>query len=285
MKRYPKRKRSIWSKKIVIGHILSLVLIYFCSVKLANIVFSLNTAAEPEETFFFLENLEEYPFLFWLNCLPILLLILLFYFITNNTLFSICLWGGIFYSLAFANSMKIQMRQDPVMPSDITLIRELVGIIQGFDDATLEEIKSVLYLFLFLLLLTLVLFKNKKMNRKIRIVGIIGVIIGGFAVNHTWYDNEREYNKYPVLGNIYFSVNQYHSKGFVYCFFHNLNTMTIKKPSGYTALQYAQIEKPPAVTKKQIKNLPNIIMIMGEAYSDLSINEHLDFSNYIDPME
>lgn len=44
-------------------------------------------------------------------------------------------------------------------------------------------------------------------------------------------------------------------------------------------------KKAPDIDKKQIDNLPNIVMIMGEAYSDLSINKHIDFSNYTDPME
>ena len=65
--------------------------------------------------------------------------------------------------------------------------------------------------------------------------------------------------------------------------FHNINRMTIKKPNGYNSFNYAQAEHSPAIAEQQ--NLPNIIMIMGEAYSDLSINDHLDFSNYIDPME
>lgn len=277
--------RGILNKRIAIGHILSIILICFCSIKIANIVISLNLAATEEEILFFEENIETYPFLFWLNCIPILLLILLFYFITNHTLFSIGIWGGIFYSLAFANSMKIEMRQDPVLPSDITLIREVAGIAQNFDDTTVQDIKSKVYLFLIVLVVVVLLFRNRKMHYKIRIGGIIFVVIAMLTANHMWYANAREYIKYPVLGNIYFSVNQYHSKGFVYCFFHNINNMKIKKPSGYNVLQYAKEEKPPTIDEKQIENLPNIIMIMGEAYSDLSINDHIDFSNYVDPME
>ncbi len=34
------------------------------------------------------------------------------------------------------------MRQDPVLPSDIKLIREVMEIIDGFDVVTLEEIQS-----------------------------------------------------------------------------------------------------------------------------------------------
>ncbi len=50
-------------------------------------------------------------------------------------------------------------------------------------------------------------------------------------------------------------------------------------------MQYAQLEQPPSLEETQTENLPNIIMIIGEAYSDLSINKHIDFSNYVDPMK
>ncbi len=113
MKPFLIKAKNILDKRIAIGHIISLLLICFCSWKLTNIIFSLNVAATEEEILFFQKSMETDPFLFWLNCLPIFLLILLFYFLTNHTLFSICFWGGIFYSLAFANSMKLQMRQDP----------------------------------------------------------------------------------------------------------------------------------------------------------------------------
>lgn len=279
------RNQKRFLKRIEIGHILSILLICYCSIKLANVIFTLDTAATEEEVLFFQKSMQEDEFLFWLNCIPIFLLILFFYFLTNNTLFSICLWSGIFYSLAFANSMKIELRQDPVMPSDIALVREVIGIIQGFDATTLQEIQSKIKLFVIVLLLTIIVFKNKKMKKRVRIAGMAAVFIIGMIVNHNWYANERVYYNYPVLGNIYFSVNQYHSKGFVYCFFHNFNTIKVKKPNNYNSLQYAQIEAPPSLQPQQTENLPNIIMIMGEAYSDMSENKNIDFSNYIDPME
>lgn len=81
------------------------------------------------------------------------------------------------------------------------------------------------------------------MHYKIRIGGIVLVMLSALIVNNIWYSKDRVYQKFPVLGNIYFEVNQYHSKGFVYCFFHNINYMKIKKPSGYNELQYARAEK------------------------------------------
>ena len=58
-------------KKIKIGHFLSVILLCFCSIKLTEFLFTLNTAAELEQIFFFEQNLKDYPFLFWLNCFPI----------------------------------------------------------------------------------------------------------------------------------------------------------------------------------------------------------------------
>ena len=54
------------------------------------------------------------------------------------------------------------MRQDPLLPSDITLIREVAGILQGFDKESLERILFQISLFMVILLASLLFLKIKK---------------------------------------------------------------------------------------------------------------------------
>ncbi len=284
MRQLFKASKKLFAKRVAITPVSSVIWMMICSVIVANVIFDLSIATE-EEKLFFSNTMELYPSLFWLNYLPIVFFMVFFYFLTNHTLFSICLPGGLFIILTIANGMKIKMRQDPLLPSDITLIREVAGILQGFDEASLKRILLQILLFIVILLAGLLFFKNQKMKRSVRIGGLAGVLLLGAAANQCWYASYGIYEQYPVMGNIYFQVNQYHSKGFVYSFFHSLNTMQVEKPAHYNAAQYQKIEQPPMLTSRQTENLPNIIMIMGEAYSDLSINQHIDFSNYIDPME
>ena len=86
-------------------------------------------------------------------------------------------------------------------------------------------------------------------------------------------------------GNIYFDVNQYSSKGFVYSFIYKLNSMRIEKPEGYNNSYFIAAEEDYEPEKYDSDELPHIIMVMGEAFSDLSENSHFDFTNYGDPLE
>ena len=279
-----KAVKKLFFKRVAITPIVSVILMFVCSVIVANIIFDLSIATEQEQLFFS-KSIGIYPSLFWLNYLPILFFIVLFYFLTNHTIFSICFPSGIFIILTIANGIKIKMRQDPLLPSDITLIREVAGILQGFDKESLERILFQISLFMVILLASLLFFKNQKMKWSLRIWSVVIVFLLGGIANQKWYASQSIYDQYPVTGNIYFQVNQYHSKGIVYSSLHNLNTMQVKKPQQYNAAEYKKREQPPMLTSEQKENLPNIIMIMGEAYSDLSINEHIDFSHYIDPMK
>ena len=64
---------------------------------------------------------------------------------------------------------------------------------------------------------------------------------------------------------------------------HQLNITKLEAPEGYNAAVFAELEKQPAVSTSG--EYPHIIMIMGEAFSDLSENEHLDFTDYRDPLK
>lgn len=84
------------------------------------------------------------------------------------------------------------------------------------------------------------------------------------------------------MENPYFQVNQYNTRGLVYSFFHQINIMRLQAPEGYDKALYDELTKEPITADGQ--SAPNIIMIMGEAYSDLSENEHISFEGYTDPM-
>ncbi|MGN0134268.1 MAG: LTA synthase family protein, partial [Anaerotignum sp.] len=94
---------------------------------------------------------------------------------------------------------------------------------------------------------------------------------------------------YPTVDNPYFQVNQYNTRGMIYSFLHQFNITQMKAPEGYDATYFAELEDTdwaaPEAAPGEGTQYPHIVMIMGEAFSDLSENEHLDFTNYRDPLE
>jgi len=196
--------------------------------------------------------------------------------------FSITLSSVLLCILGIANRMKIQMRQDPLLPTDLTLYREAITVLKSFQPIFLILLIFGLILALLLMIATFYFITGKKFDPKVRILALLGILLISFGINHFCYKNNRLYERFPVEGNIYFQVNHYNSKGLVYCFLHNVNTLIVQKPEGYSENTYKQLETDTLTDKNKKK--PHIIMIMGEAYSDLSENENLNFSKSADPM-
>ncbi len=223
--------------------------------------------------------------LFIINTIPIFILIILLFFISNNAVFSCAITGSLFVVGSIANREKIILRQDPFIPSDISLFNEAFGIVKNFPKRQFLFYILIILFFVLLVLTSLIFFKTKKIKTPVRFLGVILTVLIGYLLNFFVYSNEFLYNKFPVNGNIYFDVNQYTSKGFVYSFIYKYNSMKIQKPDGYDKNYISNLDNTKTVAEYDQNKLPHIIMIMGEAFSDLSENSHIDFSNYQDPLK
>lgn len=229
-------------------------------------------------------NILKHPSLLPLNLLPVLLAILLVYFLFGKPLFAVCLSGELFLFFAIADKVKITMRQEPLLPADLTLAKEALTIAKTFP---LTQVVFIAILLIAMILLPILAFRYSKktsLSLKLRGGGFILVILVAFGANSLWYQNTERYNGYETVGNPFFQVNQYNSKGLIYSFFHQANITRVTPPQGYEKATFAALENVP-ITTDTTKTQPHIIMIMGEAFSDLSENEHLDFTGYRDPLE
>lgn len=257
----------------------SIFLIFFCSLCITGFLFYI----APGSLLYFLKGLAKTPLLFFLNYIPILLMMGFVFVLTNRSVFSVTLVSVFLGILGIANRMKIQMRQDPLLPTDLTLYRETITILKSFQPIFLILLIVGLLLAILLLVATFFFLKGTAIKPQFRFLAFVVLLVVSFGMNHFYYKSNGMYDRFPVDGNIYFQVNHYNSKGLVYCFLHNINTLKVQKPEGYSSSTYGQMETSP---KKDYSNKekPHIIMIMGEAYSDLSENENLDFSKSVDPM-
>ncbi|WP_352399469.1 LTA synthase family protein [Anaerotignum sp.] len=228
-------------------------------------------------------NILKNPTLLLLNILPVFLFISLAYFLSGRTAFSVTLTSAVFILFAIVDKVKITMRQEPLLPADLTLFKEAVTIVKTFPPFQLFLIVFLLITLLVALFLTFRFAKKERLNWQTRILGFIIFVAVGYISNAFWYADKELYGKYPTIENPYFEVNQYNSKGLIYSFCHQFNITRITPPEGYDKSTFDEIEDGYAISP--MKNTPNIIMIMGEAFSDLSNNPNLDFSNYQDPLK
>ena len=107
----------------------SLIVIIIVSLVTTGLMFYLS----PGSLKVFMGFVIDSPSLFILNYLPILLLMLMLYFISGNCIFASGIPFMIFTAAAFANRTKSTLRQDPLVPSDLSVITEVKSILQNYD--------------------------------------------------------------------------------------------------------------------------------------------------------
>ncbi|WP_394266263.1 LTA synthase family protein [Anaerotignum sp.] len=228
-----------------------------------------------------MEILTHPSILLW-NFLPALLAVCLVYFITGRLFFSSALLQVVWILFAVSDKIKVSMRQEPLLPTDLTLIKEALTIVKTFPVYMLALIGIGAVAAIAILIFSFIRSEKQRPPVIARLVGILCVVLAALGLNSLVYDNKDLYDGYPVVENPYFQVNQYNTRGLVYSFFHQVNIMRLQAPEGYDKTQYDSLTSAPAAADGQ--PAPNIIMIMGEAYSDLSENEHISFEGYTDPM-
>ncbi len=222
------------------------------------------------------------PSLILWNFLPTLLAVYVLYLVSARAAFSAFAVNGIWILFSFADKIKVSMRQEPLLPTDLTLAKEALSVVKTFPPIRIFLIGLGLFLLVALLVLTFLCSKNEVPSWKHRGIGLLVAVVFGIICNQAVYANTERYDAYPTVDNPYFQVNQYNSRGLVYSFFHQVNISRIKQPAHYQKATfddiYAQQSTPSDIPK------PHIVMIMGEAYSDLSENPNISFDGYTDPM-
>ncbi len=273
---------NIKLKKIKPNIKTSLIVIIIVSLVTTGLMFYLS----PGSLKVFMGFVIDSPSLFILNYLPILLLMLMLYFISGNCIFASGIPFMIFTAAAFANRTKSTLRQDPLVPSDLSVITEVKSILQNYDKIyMILAIAAVLITLAIIALAFLFFKKSDKLTVKKRILGAGGCIACFVIMFSTAYSNTELYNSYAVDGNIYFKVNQYISKGFLYSFIYDINNLKVEKPSSYNPEAFNAIDDTAESTELNDISKPNIVMIMSEAFSDISNSESINFDEYGDPLE
>lgn len=221
--------------------------------------------------------------LLW-NFLPALLAVFLVYFITGRLRFSVLLLQVVWILFAVSDKIKVSMRQEPLLPTDLTLVKEALTIVKTFPVYMLALIAVGILAAIVLLILCFIRSEKQRPPLPARLIGILCVVLAAFGLNTLVYADKDLYDGYPVVENPYFQVNQYNTRGLVYSFFHQLNIMRLQAPEGYDKAFYDRLTDAESADSNAAASAPNIVMIMGEAYSDLSENEHISFAGYTDPM-
>ena len=241
----------------------------------------------PEYTAVFSQTSAGHLGLIFLNYIPIPLVMLLLYFISGNCIFASGISMLVFTAGAYANGVKTTLRQDPLIPSDLSVITEVGSILSSYDEKYMELAIAAVFAIVVICAAAFIFFKKSdSLTGKKRIAGSAACFILFAGLLNTVYANSALYGSFGVEGNIYFKVNQYMSKGFLYSFLYDVNKLNVEKPGGYDRTEFVKASSDIQESENGDDSvLPNIIMVMSEAFSDVSNSDFLSFDGFDDPLE
>ena len=227
------------------------------------------------------------PLLIVLNALPVGLVLLAFACLFRNVFFGAAITNFLVCALSIANRIKIEVRDEPVFPRDFALLTE-VG--QAMNSYTISYPVAAIAVVVGItaLLVTLGVFIGGQPFPLARLRGWLGRLLGcaasiavlaGLIV--TVYASNDLYNSFRV-SNAYYIPSVFNELGFPYCFCHQFTTYPVDRPEGFSRSEAEAWESAPS-TAGQGKDV-HVVMVMNEAFSDLTDSPAFDYGEEDDPL-
>ena len=257
------------------------------AVVLAGCITLLALWCQPNALRVVLAHFKAQPLLIVLNALPIGMLVLVFAFLFRNVFLGAALVNFAVCALSIANRIKIEVRDEPVFPRDLALLKE-VGSAMGTYDIRFPVGVIAVVVCTTVLLVVLGLFIGSRPFPIARLRGWLGSLLGAAAsfallaaLILTVYASDSLYNSFRV-SNAYYIPSVFNELGFPYCFCHQFTTYPIDKPEGFnkaTAAAAWETGDQPGQGKDV-----HLIMVMNEAFSDLTDADVFTYSEEDDPL-
>lgn len=235
----------------------------------------------------FMEKITRSPLVLLLNFIPIFLTGILFQGIFGRRRFAL-IFNSLFYLIFFTvHRTKVIYRNAPFRVSDLALSFEALKMSQNSFKPDFTSIVIFLVTLVILIIISR-FFKSEKLRVRDRLMGILSIIISSLLLFNFVYSKDKIYNSLPLNGNVFNLIDHFNSKGFNYTFLFNLKKSFVRPPEGYDKKEMEKRERVDHgedISVIKYNPRPNIIWIMGEAFTDLSQDEHFSFAPGNDPNE
>lgn len=178
---------------------------------------------------------------------------------------------ALFMVYGLANFYVLSFRSAPIMPWDIYSIKTAASVSDNFSYALGKETIFVLIGFFILILLEWQTTLTLKGNWKIRIGGFLASLCVLFGFVHMLHQDSTV-TRFKLYDKLFTPTVMSKRDGTAVAFLMELEYLTIDKPAHYSVKKAEELLTPyqeDTISKPQ--STPNIIVIMNEAFSDLSI--------------
>ncbi len=202
------------------------------------------------------------------------LLILLFYFLffafTGSFKTTYFIVNTLFVALATAHSYVMDFRGTPFQPMDFLSVTTAAGVANTYDFTPNYKIVTAVLLFILVNIITAKM-KTPKYTLPTKIIS--RAFSGTFTITVLiLFYFTSIFTDLGIRPDFWNQTRGYHNYGFALNFFTNTKYLYMNKPDNYDPSQIKDmIEKEEQEDENYTKNSPNIICIMNESLSDLSV--------------
>lgn len=263
------KRSGLFQTKIQISLLASILI----SVPLSVAVTSLVLWCQPNALRVVIGNFVSQPLLAVLNVLPQLLLILFFGFLFRNIFFSASVVNLLVCLLSIANRIKIEVRDEPVFPRDLALLKEVGSAVGNYDIHYPWTVIAIVVIFSLATALLGVFIKVKPVSAKRFwrcLVSILGSAVSAaflVVLIFTVFSSNELYNSFNTT-NPYYIPSVFNELGFPYCFCHQFTAYPVDRPEGFDRTE-AELWDREETGEDDGKPI-NVVMVMNEAFSDVT---------------
>ncbi len=217
----------------------------------------------------------------FMNFFPIFIFMSIAYIISNKLWLSFAITNALFVTASLVNKFKLTYRDDPFTFLDIKLLNESIAMTKRYD---IQISFLMVLIMLGILGMTIMLkkfFVYKIDSSKVRLYSLtVAVFVSAIVFGGVYFNPEiYKYAGDEELINMWSQQQQFQTKGFVYPFIYSMSYSRENKLESYDE-EKAIVD----LNKYKYQDIPaekkvNVIGVMLEAYSDLSVFDTAD----IDP--
>jgi phosphoglycerol transferase MdoB-like AlkP superfamily enzyme len=197
-------------------------------------------------------------------------------FLTKRTWIAAIITSALSMVLGIINYLVLKFRGTPFFPWDISSAGTAANVINNYDFDLTIEIAAIICAYLFLILISIR--SSIKLHFNFRwIRPVAAVLCGSLFLGYCAYlQTDDVYKRFSLYPYQFSPGVLYKRNGFIVSFLSNMKYLNVKVPDGYDedaveAIfdEYKDVDT--GISKTPEDELPSIIVIMNEAFSDLSV--------------
>lgn len=232
----------------------------------------------PIVCFYLMEFMLRNPFekmnvpLQWLNILFFELFAVFLFFVFRSVKVAIRIEAAVSLFIGLLTYFVVSFRGAPVMPWDIFSIKTAASVANNYEYKLTPKVAWIFVLFILIIVLCRFLKEKPKMPVWLRVSGAF-LMAAGLVMATLYVQTPKAVKDFKIYDKLFTPLTMTYKDGTVVAFLLECQYLSVKKPAGY---QEKEVEAFLATYETETEavateELPNVIVVMNEAFSDLSI--------------